>query len=118
VRELRHVLDYAATMSSGGPILLSHLPAHVAVSARDNSALPTTSELDAAIGRWLDQQLAMPSNALPTYDALQDRIETVALAHLLSHFENKPTHLATALGMNRATLRQKLRRAGLQRDEE
>jgi DNA-binding protein Fis len=39
------------------------------------------------------------------------------LRHLLEKFDNRPTHLAAALRMNRATLRQKLRRAGLQRDE-
>ncbi len=118
VRELRHVLDYAATMSRGGAIFLSHLPAHVAASAQDASTLSSTGELDVALGRWLDQQLTMPSETTTTYDTLQDRIEAVMLRHLLSRFENKPTHLATALSMNRATLRQKLRRTGLQRDEE
>ena len=118
MRELRHVLDFAATVGRGGAIFLSHLPAHVAASAQDLGTLPTTGELDASVGRWLDQQLALQSDALPAYDALQDRIEAVMLGHLLARFENKPTHLATALGMNRATLRQKLRRAGLQRDED
>ena len=47
-----------------------------------------------------------------------DRIEAVMLRYLLERHENKPTHLAAALRMHRATLRQKLRRAGLQRGEE
>jgi DNA-binding NtrC family response regulator len=39
------------------------------------------------------------------------------LSHLLERHDHRPTHLAAALRMHRATLRQKLRRAGLQRDE-
>jgi DNA-binding protein Fis len=35
------------------------------------------------------------------------------LRHLLDRFDQRPTRLAAALRMNRATLRQKLRRAGL-----
>ncbi len=118
VRELRHVLDYAATVSRGGPIFLSHLPAHVAAAAQQaEGGAPTSGELDAAIERWLDTQLALPVDEPASYDALLDQIEAVMLRHLLNRFENKPTHLATALRMNRATLRQKLRRAGLQREE-
>jgi DNA-binding NtrC family response regulator len=112
IRELRHVIDSAATVSRGGAIFLSHLPAHVAVAAPDftSTSPPTTSELDAAVGRWLDQQLAQNAETQPSYDALLDRIEAVMLNHLIGRFENKPTHLANALNMNRATLRQKLKR--------
>jgi DNA-binding protein Fis len=42
-----------------------------------------------------------------------DRIEATMLRHLLDRHDGKPTHLASSLRMNRATLRQKLRRAGL-----
>jgi DNA-binding protein Fis len=47
------------------------------------------------------------------YDTFLEEIEASMLRHLLERFENRPTHLATALRMNRATLRQKLRRCGL-----
>jgi two-component system nitrogen regulation response regulator GlnG/two-component system response regulator AtoC len=50
------------------------------------------------------------------YDDLLERIESAMLKHLLERFENRPTRLATALRLNRATLRQKLRRAGLSGD--
>jgi two-component system nitrogen regulation response regulator GlnG/two-component system response regulator AtoC len=50
------------------------------------------------------------------YDDLLDKVETSMLGHLLDRFENRPTRLATALRLNRATLRQKLRRAGLSGD--
>jgi len=118
VRELRHVLDYAATMSGGGPVFLNHLPSHVAAAAGPGDVPPAPGELSAALGRWLDAELALPEGERPDYDALLERIEALMLRYLLDKHSNKPTHLAAALRMHRATLRQKLRRAGLQRGEE
>ncbi|MCX6867237.1 MAG: sigma-54-dependent Fis family transcriptional regulator, partial [Verrucomicrobia bacterium] len=118
VRELRHVLDYAATMSGGGPVFLNHLPSHVAAAAGPGDVPPAPGELNAALGRWLDAELALPEGERPDYDALLERIEALMLRYLLDKHSNKPTHLAAALRMHRATLRQKLRRAGLQRGEE
>ena len=118
VRELRHVLEYATAVCRGGPLFLSPLPPHVASAAQDPSQPVMAGELDAALGRWLDARLALQSEAPPAYDALLDQIEAAMLHHLLGRYDNKPTHLANSLRMNRATLRQKLRRVGLQRDEE
>ncbi len=117
VRELRHVLDYSVTLSGGGPVFLSHLPAHVAAAA-GLAAAPAPGELEAAVARWLDAGLALPEAERPSYDALLERIEAVMLEHLLERHENRPTHLAAALRIHRATLRQKLRRTGLQRGDE
>jgi two-component system nitrogen regulation response regulator GlnG len=117
VRELRHVLEYAASVSRGGSIFLSHLPSHVSAMAQDPAITPTSGELDSTLERWLSSQLAAGAD-LPSYDALLDHVEAAMLRHLLNRFQNKPTHLAASLRMNRATLRQKLRRAGLQREEE
>ena len=117
VRELRHVLDYAAALCGSGPVFLSHLPAHVAAAAGP-TATAAPGELEAAVSRWLDAELALPEAERPDYEAMFDRIEAVMLRYLLERHENKPTHLAAALRMHRATLRQKLRRAGLQRGEE
>jgi two-component system response regulator PilR (NtrC family) len=117
VRELRHVLGYAVTLSGGGPIFLSHLPAHIASSVTHGTAPPASGELDIVIGRWLDAQLAQSGDKQPSYDSLLEQIEAVMLRHLLERHENRPTRLAAALHMHRATLRQKLRRSGLQRDE-
>ena len=121
VRELRHVLDYAATLSGAGPMFLSHLPAHVAAAAEHaagTAGAAAPGELEAAIGRWLDAELALPDAERPGYEAMLEQVEAVMLRYLLERHENKPTHLAAALRMHRATLRQKLRRAGLQRGEE
>lgn len=113
VRELRHVLDYAVSVSGGGPVFLNHLPAHVATAGGGVQA-PAPGELEAAVGRWLDAALAVPGGGAPAYDELLDRIEAVMLRYLLERHDHMPTHLAAALRVNRATLRQKLRRLGMQ----
>jgi transcriptional regulator of acetoin/glycerol metabolism len=112
VRELRHVIDYAASVCKSGAVLISHLPPHIASAAAGTSEPRPSGELDVTLARWLDQQLSV-TNETPSYDTLLDRIEAIALRHLLARYESKPTHLAAELQMNRATLRQKLRRAGL-----
>jgi two-component system nitrogen regulation response regulator GlnG/two-component system response regulator AtoC len=58
---------------------------------------------------WLDQRLTGPEPAWPDYDSLLAHVEKQMLATLLERFEDKPTRLASALNMNRATLRRKLR---------
>ena len=103
-------------MSRGGALLPGHLPPHVADALHASGGKVVGGELDAVIARWLDSQLEMTPEANWQYDDLLERIESAMLVHLLERFENRPTRLATALRLNRATLRQKLRRAGLSGD--
>ena len=117
VRELRHVLDSALALCGAGPVYLSHLPPHVAAASSHGENAPAPGELDAAIARWLDARLALPESEWPAYDALLENIETLMLSHLLARHDQRPTRLASSLRIHRATLRQKLRRSGLQRDE-
>jgi DNA-binding NtrC family response regulator len=116
VRELRHVIEHALAMSHGGPILPGHLPPHVSQVLHQSGAKVVSGELDRALARWLDSQLEMTDEAEWQYDALMDQVEESMLRHLLERFDQRPTRLAAALRMNRATLRQKLRRSGLSAD--
>ena len=113
LRELRHVIELALAMSRGGPLLPGHLPPHVAEALHTSGGKVVGGELDAVIARWIDSQLEMTPEENWQYDTLLERIESAILGHLLERFENRPTRLASALRLNRATLRQKLRRAGL-----
>jgi two-component system nitrogen regulation response regulator GlnG/two-component system response regulator AtoC len=65
--------------------------------------------LTRVLNAWLDQRLTGPETTWPDYDTLLAHVEKQMLAALLGRFEDKPTRLATALNMNRATLRRKLR---------
>ena len=62
-----------------------------------------------AIAAWLDQKTTGSDETMPAYDHLLETVETAMLESLLKRFEGKPTRLATAMKMNRATLRRKLR---------
>jgi DNA-binding NtrC family response regulator len=113
VRELRHVLEHAHAMSRGGPLFPGHLPPHVAAALQQSGGTVASTELDAVISRWLDSQMEVVPEDQWHYDALVDRLEAILLKQLMDRFHQRPTHLATAMRLNRATLRQKLRRAGI-----
>lgn len=113
VRELRHVLEHAQAMSRGGPVFPGHLPPHVAGALRLSDGMVLSGELETVLSRWLDTTLEITPEESWRYDGLLEQVESAMLRHLLRNFENRPTRLASALRMNRATLRQKLRRAGL-----
>jgi DNA-binding NtrC family response regulator len=112
VRELRNALEHAAAVSGGAVILPQHLPENL----RKENAAPALvdAELNAALRQWLDRELDRHAG----YDAIHDELEGRLLEALLPRFEGKPTLLARALDMNRATLRKKLRISGLRDPEE
>jgi len=103
VRELRNMLEHAAAVCSGSVIQTSHLPTEL--RQRAGGAVRESPALDAVLHEWLDLRLRQGR----TYDALHDELEGKLLEALLPRFEGKPTLLASALDMNRATLRKKLR---------
>lgn len=111
VRELRTALDYAIGLCGHDRILLSHLPPHIAAHSPYPQLPAVTTELDAVLHRWLDASSGTP------YEALLDTVETSLLRHLLDRHQGKVTHLANETRLNRATLRQKLRRLGLHRED-
>lgn len=116
IRELQSVLEHAWALSRGEVIYPGHLPPHVAQVLQPASGSFTSSELESVISRWLEAQMEILPEESWSYDKFLEGIEASMLKFLLEKFESRPTRLATALGMNRATLRQKLRRYGL-RDE-
>ena len=100
LRELRNALEHAAAVCTGPIILPSHLPREL----RDSNIPDLDSRLASPLAEWLDAQLAADSD----YDTIHDALEAMALKHLLTRFEGKPTILARELNMNRVTLRKKL----------
>jgi DNA-binding NtrC family response regulator len=111
VRELRNAMQHAAAVCTGPVVLPRHLPETIARSSDSPAAAKSHLDdaLQQALARWLDQKLTAPENALPAYDDLAEQVESMMLKELLPRFDNKPTRLATALQMNRATLRRKCR---------
>ncbi len=104
IRELRNALEHAAAVCGGSVILPAHLPDELRNAALQlGSSAP--SALDVALHDWVDVRLDDDIN----YDTLHAELEGRLLAALLPRYEGKPTLLARALDMNRATLRKKLR---------
>ncbi|MEY3394948.1 MAG: hypothetical protein RL346_1184 [Verrucomicrobiota bacterium] len=116
IRELQSVLEHAWALSRGDIIYPGHLPPHVAQVLQPASGSFTSSELESAITRWLEAQMEILAESSWNYDKFLEGIEASMLRFLLEKFDSRPTRLATALGMNRATLRQKLRRYGLREE--
>lgn len=111
VRELRNALEHAAAVCGSSIILPQHLPDDLRRGVP--GVCVATGSVDAALHQWLEARL---SGEATTYDAIHDELEGKLLAALLPRYEGKPTLLARALDMNRATLRKKLRAAGLADD--
>jgi DNA-binding NtrC family response regulator len=110
VRELRNALEHAIAVSNGGVILPQHFPRELRESG---GGLPAAGDtLEVVLGAWLQRQLA----AGMSYREMHDTLESMALQHLLAHFDGKPTVLARETRMNRVTLRKKVLR--LSRGEE
>lgn len=109
VRELASAMQHAAAICRSAVILPRHLPEAVSSSMATESAGHLDATLSRALNVWLDQRLTGPETDWPDYDALLAHVEKQMLETLLARFEDKPTRLAAALNMNRATLRRKLR---------
>ena len=115
VIELKHALALASELATDGVISPAHLPAHFA-ERLEEGGMPSGSaptDLQAVMARWVSARLKEAGPDHLTYEELLDQMEGLLLEQLLRHHENKPTHLANALRMNRTTLRTKLRRLGL-----
>jgi DNA-binding NtrC family response regulator len=106
VRELKAAMAHAAAVCGGSTILPHHLPANV-FQVKESNHLEDA--LKRTLAAWLDQKTTGPDETMPAYDELLETIETAMLETLLERFDGKPTRLAAAMKMNRATLRRKLK---------
>jgi DNA-binding NtrC family response regulator len=106
VRELKSAIQHAKAIAGSSVLLPHHLPDDV-LRSRDEPTL--LKAMRSSLTSWLDMRTTAPDDALPTYDELLEEVEATMLEALLKRFEGKPTRLAAAMQMNRATLRRKLR---------
>ena len=106
VRGLQTALSHACAVCGGTTILPHHLPEAL---SGPQSANHLEDAMKRALASWLDQQSTGPDEQMPAYDDLLEKVETTMLDTLLKRFDEKPTRLAAALKMNRATLRRKLK---------
>jgi|UniRef100_UPI003784D314 DNA-binding NtrC family response regulator len=106
VRELKAAMAHASAVCSGSTLLPHHLPANLQ-NTEDGNHLEDT--MKRGLAAWLDQKTTGADETMPAYDDLLETVEAAMLETLLKRFDGKPTRLAAALKMNRATLRRKLK---------
>lgn len=115
VRELRNAIERAAIVARGGPLLPEHLPP--AIEPATDAAAATTDGLDRMIARWTEEALASPEpndEADSLYDRFLARVEPPMLRNVLDRESGNKALAAGRIGIHRSTLRQKLRKYGLE----
>jgi len=117
VRELKHAIEYAAVIARGSRLRPEHLPAPTA-AATGTIATPlaaATAALTAATKEWAAAarhefgDLAEPD----LHHRASTAVEAALLREVLAHTGGNRTAAAKLLGLDRATLRTKLRHLGL-----
>lgn len=112
VREIRNAAEHAVRASQGGPIDLDHLPA--AVHHAGTPAEVVAGELDSAVSRWLEGNMRHPDGeGTGLHDRLVRAVEVPLLRAVYTLEGGNQVRMARLLGLHRTTLREKLRRHGL-----
>ena len=105
VRELRNAIEHAAIVSRGGPIRPEHLP------PPGIPTVPSPASLVDSVTAWAEAEAHRSATDL--HDQFLHASEPALLAAVLKHCGGNRAAAASALGIDRATLRQKLRRYGM-----
>jgi DNA-binding NtrC family response regulator len=109
VRELRWAIEHAVILSRGGVLLPQHLPA-------DHASRPVSSgreSLNVAVRQWIAQQAVSSERTTELYRTFLNAVEPPLLAEVLAACEDNRAAAARVLGLDRTTLRSKLRSHGI-----
>ncbi len=111
VRELRSAVSQAALLARGGPLRAQHLPPEV----DSNQPSPHAANLQAAIETWVSERLANGSASSSEGTLYRDFLAAVEPALLKAVLAACDSNRAAAqcLGLDRTTLRTRLRSYGL-----
>ncbi len=110
VRELRNVIEHAAIVARAGRITPDCLPRPMGETA---SQPDSTTDLDQRFQSWLDHQFADGRTTDDLYERFLHRFEPLVLMKALEYVDGNRGTAAKLLGMHRETLRQKLRKHGI-----
>ena len=111
VRELRNAIEHAAIVARGGPIRVEHLP------ASSTSESPSSrQDLPATVAGWAEAEASRiepVASEGDLYARFLRETEPSLLRVALDRCQGNRAAAAQLLGIDRATLRQKLRRYGI-----
>jgi two-component system nitrogen regulation response regulator GlnG len=111
VRELANAVEHAAIVARGGPIRPEHFPPVGPTASPESS----TDELAVRLAEWARDAASRPGEA-ELYERLLGVVEPPVLRAVLDHCRGNRAAAADVLGIHRGTLRQKLRRYGVDPD--
>ena len=108
VRQLKRAVEYAVVVSRGRQLRPEHLPAAAVSSAE---LTETGLSLDEAVRRWAATNLASLGDAADgqLHRQLTEQVERVLFAETLAATDGNRTAAARLLGLDRATLRTRLK---------
>lgn len=116
VRELRNAIEYAALLARSGPLRAEHLPPPLPMPRSHQEAHSAEQLVARGIREWVEQiadQITEFEAATDLYDRVLSVIEPPLLQALLARCDHNRAAAAQKLGLHRGTLRQKLRRHGI-----
>ncbi|MEX0669158.1 MAG: sigma-54 dependent transcriptional regulator [Pirellulales bacterium] len=118
VRELRHAVEHAAVVARGGVLRPEHLPPATAgpiASAASGSLDAAAGGVGAAVKEWAATARASfaPLPEPDLHHRTMQLVEATLLREALAHTGGNRTAAAKLLGLDRATLRTKLRLLGI-----
>ena len=112
VRELRNAIEHAAVVSRGQPIRPEHFPS-IGHGLEDSSGTSPLDGFREQCAAWAAREVGQP-DAGPLYERFLELAEPPLLRAVLRTHRGNRAVAAEALGIHRATLRQKLRKYGIE----
>jgi two-component system nitrogen regulation response regulator GlnG len=118
VRELRNSIERAAIVARGREIRPEHLPTTEGAPPSRSTPTQARHEIENLITRWLDSELRQLNESQTSestlYDRLLELVEPSFLREMLKQSRGNRAVAAQQIGIHRSTLRQKLRKYGLE----
>jgi len=115
VRELRNAIERAAIIARGREIRIEHLPPPADQEPRPASPVTALEDLQRQLARWIEVELGQPHSEEPSlHDRFLALLEPPLLQLALRRSQGNRAVAAQQIGIHRATLRQKLRKYGLE----
>ncbi|MBI1917319.1 MAG: sigma-54-dependent Fis family transcriptional regulator [Planctomycetes bacterium] len=112
VRELRNALEHAAIIARGGPLRPEHFPRF----SGDPLLANPSEQLAGMVRRWAAERIRAAGSSSPSglYDELLRSVEPALLEEVMRRLQDNRWVAAQWLGLNRATVRKKLKLYGLE----
>lgn len=115
VRELRNTLEHAALMARGSTITVHHLPAEQSLPSSNSAPEVSLTDL---VRHWVSLQLRdSTEHEVGLFDRFLAEVEPPLLRDVLEATKGNRAAAANLLGFHRATLREKLRKYGINDSE-